>query len=63
MEFINEMPAGLQFADLKKTFTDEDRERLVAGKQGYGMVLTSTQVDETVQHFYRKTATKIAAVL
>lgn len=23
-------------------------------KQGYGMVLTSTQVDETAQHFYRK---------
>ncbi len=22
--------------------------------QGYGMVLTSTQVDETAQHFYRK---------
>ncbi len=63
MEFINEILEGLQFADLKKTFTDEDRERLVAGKQGYGMVLTSTQVDETVQHFYRKTATKIAAVL
>ena len=35
MEFINEMPAGLQFADLKKTFTDEARERLVASKQGY----------------------------
>ncbi len=23
-------------------------------KQGYGIVLTSTQVDETAQHFYRK---------
>ena len=23
-------------------------------KQGYGMLLTSTQVDETAQHFYRK---------
>lgn len=23
-------------------------------KQGYGMVMTSTQVDETAQHFYRK---------
>ena len=23
-------------------------------KQGYGMVLTSTQVDEDAQHFYRK---------
>ena len=23
-------------------------------KQGYGMILTSTQVDETAQHFYRK---------
>lgn len=23
-------------------------------KQGYGMVLVSTQVDETAQHFYRK---------
>ena len=32
MEFMNEMLAGLQFADLKKTFTDEDRDRLVASK-------------------------------
>ena len=23
-------------------------------QQGYGMVMTSTQVDETTQHFYRK---------
>ena len=23
-------------------------------EQGYGMVMTSTQVDETAQHFYRK---------
>ena len=23
-------------------------------EQGYGMVLTSTQVDENAQHFYRK---------
>lgn len=23
-------------------------------EQGYGMLLTSTQVDETAQHFYRK---------
>ena len=23
-------------------------------KQGYGMLFTSTQVDETAQHFYRK---------
>ena len=23
-------------------------------QQGYGMVLTSTQVDESAQHFYRK---------
>lgn len=23
-------------------------------KQGYGMILTSTQVDEEAQHFYRK---------
>lgn len=23
-------------------------------RQGYGMLLTSTQVDETAQHFYRK---------
>ena len=26
--------------------------------QGYGMVLTSTQVDETAQHFYRKNGYK-----
>lgn len=26
--------------------------------QGYGMVLTSTQVDETAQHFYRKNSYK-----
>ena len=26
--------------------------------QGYGMILTSTQVDETAQHFYRKNGYK-----
>ena len=26
----------------------------VRNKQGYGMLITSTQVDEDAQHFYRK---------
>ena len=30
-------------------FWEEDMK-----KQGFGMVMTSTQVDETAQHFYRK---------
>lgn len=29
-------------------------EKKVRDKQGYGMLLTSTQVDEEAQHFYRK---------
>ena len=29
-------------------------EKKVRDKQGYGMVMTSTQVDEDAQHFYRK---------
>ena len=32
MESTNEMLAGLQFEDLKKEFTEEDKERLVASK-------------------------------
>jgi hypothetical protein len=32
MEATNEMLVGLQFEDLKKTFTDEDKERLTASK-------------------------------
>ena len=32
MDSTNEMLTGLQFADLKKTFTDEDKERLIASK-------------------------------
>lgn len=30
-------------------------------EQGYGMLLTSTQVDETSQHFYRKLGYKDCA--
>ena len=33
---------------------EKEFENKVLRKQGYGMVLTSTQVDETAQHFYRK---------
>lgn len=32
-------------------------------KQGYGMVLVSTQVDEEAQHFYRKLGIRTVAVL
>lgn len=32
-------------------------------KQGYGMLLTSTQTDETAQHFYRKTGYKDCGAL
>ena len=32
MKFTNKMLTGLQFADLKKNFTTEDKERLVASK-------------------------------
>jgi len=32
MEFTNEMLAGMQFADLKKSFSAGDRERLITNK-------------------------------
>lgn len=39
---------------LDKHLPEKEFENKVQRKQGYGMVLTSTQVDETAQHFYRK---------
>ena len=39
---------------LDKHLPEKEFENKVQLKQGYGMVLTSTQVDETAQHFYRK---------
>ncbi len=33
---------------------ESEFEKKIRDKQGYGMVLTSTQVDESAQHFYRK---------
>ena len=39
---------------LDKHLPEKEFENKVHNKQGYGMVLTSTQVDESAQHFYRK---------
>ena len=39
---------------LDKHLPESEFEKKVRDKQGYGMVMTSTQVDEDAQHFYRK---------
>ena len=43
---------------LDKHLPENEFENKVLRKQGYGIVLTSTQVDESAQHFYRKTGYK-----
>ena len=43
---------------LDKHLPEKEFENKVLNKQGYGVVLTSTQVDETAQHFYRKNGYK-----
>ena len=40
--------------DLDKDLPELEFEKKVRDKQGYGMVMSSTQVDEDAQHFYRK---------
>ena len=50
--FVDEKPVGLLRYNLfwdNTPFWEQDMRT-----RGYGMVLTSTQVDENAQHFYRK---------
>ena len=47
--FVKEEHRGKGYATQAMALWEQDMK-----KQGYKMVLTSTQVDETAQHFYRK---------
>lgn len=49
MLFIDKKVQGLGYGTILMKYWEEDMK-----KQGYGIVLVSTQVDETAQHFYRK---------
>lgn len=49
MLFIQKAYQGKGYGRQLITYWENDMKA-----QGYGMVLTSTQVDETAQHFYRK---------
>lgn len=49
MLFIDENVQGRGYGSMLMNYWEKDMK-----KQGYGMILTSTQVDETAQHFYRK---------
>lgn len=49
MLFVDEYYRGRGFGRKLIEFWENDMKR-----QGYGMILTSTQVDENAQHFYRK---------
>ena len=49
MLFIDENVQGKGYGKMLMNYWEEDMKT-----QGYGMLLTSTQVDETAQHFYRK---------
>lgn len=49
MLFVDERVQGRGYGSMLMNCWEEDMK-----KQGYGMLLTSTQVDETAQHFYRK---------
>ncbi len=49
MLFIDEKVQGRGYGKMLMNYWEEDMKT-----QGYGMLLTSTQVDETAQHFYRK---------
>ena len=49
MLFINWNHHGKGYGKMLMEYWEADMK-----KQGYGMVLTSTQVDEEAQHFYRK---------
>ena len=47
--YINNECQGKGFGQLLIEYWENDMK-----SQGYGMLLTSTQVDESAQHFYRK---------
>ena len=47
--YINKEYQGKGFGKLLIEYWENDMK-----SQGYGMLLTSTQVDESAQHFYRK---------
>ena len=47
--YINSDYQGKGFGKMLIQYWEEDMK-----SQGYGMLLTSTQVDENAQHFYRK---------
>ena len=47
--YINKECQGKGFGKLLIEYWENDMK-----SQGYGMLLTSTQVDESAQHFYRK---------
>ncbi len=49
MLFIDEKVQGKGYGSMLMNYWEEDMKR-----QKYGMLLTSTQADETAQHFYRK---------
>lgn len=49
MLFIDKKVQGLGYGTMLMKYWEEDMK-----KQGYGILLVSTQVDETAQHFYRK---------
>lgn len=49
MLFIDWYQHGKGYGKMLMEYWEEDMK-----KQGYGMILTSTQVDEEAQHFYRK---------
>ncbi len=49
MLFIDEKVQSRGYGKMLMNYWEEDMKT-----QGYGMLLTSTQVDETAQHFYRK---------
>lgn len=53
MLFIDETARGKGYGSALMRYWEEDMK-----KQGHGMVLTSTQTDETAQHFYRKAGYK-----
>lgn len=49
MLFIDEKVRGKGYGKILMNYWEEDMKT-----QEYGVLLTSTQVDETAQHFYRK---------
>jgi len=49
MLFIDEEVQGKGYGSMLMNYWEEDMK-----KQAYDMLLTSTRVDETAQHFYRK---------